>query len=120
MNPTDPALAAALARARDERRRRLAGSLDAVALTRSNTTRASRAIAEHAQRRSAELDPPPAETPAEVDRGGWGPRPTGHDGGILRPVHGASSPQESDGPSRPRDDEAAVHGQEGEEHSWLR
>lgn len=119
MSRPDSSLADALADARDERRRRLAGSLNAVALTRANAASSSRAIAERAQRLSAELDPPAPEPTAEVDRGGWGPRPSGNDGGILRPVHDgppASPPPEKAEHSRDRDDET----EGGEYRSWLR
>ncbi|MEO6881175.1 MAG: hypothetical protein ABI181_09570 [Mycobacteriaceae bacterium] len=95
MSVADSSLTAVLARARDERRRRLAGSLDAVALTRANTTRSSRALAEQSRQLSAELDPRTPGTTAEVDRGGWGGwdrRPSSSDDAILRPANDPPRP----------------------------
>lgn len=116
MSADDAPLAANLARATDERRRRLAGSLDAVALTRVNTTRSSRAIAERAQRSSAELDPPPV-VPAEVDRGGWGRRRPTHDDAILRPVHDTLLPPAT--PAEPGGRTGGSGNGDGEYRSWL-
>ncbi len=75
----------ALALVRAERRRRLGGALDAVAVSRSNAARSAAAI-------TARTDPcgatPAAAGASPTERRGWGPRrrPAG-EGVLLRADH---------------------------------
>lgn len=72
-----------LALLRAERRRRLGGALDAVAVSRSNATRSAAAIAARADPRGATPAATGASKPA---RRGWGPRRRPQGEGILLPA----------------------------------
>ena len=96
----------ALAALREERRRRLGGALDAVALARASTASRAAALAAAAGASSAEPAGRAGAAEPGSARGGWGPRPQPGRDGILRSADEPdASPAEPAGPTaRPSPD----------------